>query len=154
MKTKFYYNDNAAPLPNKPNHIGTSVLILHDGRLLLERRQDSDTWAVIGGGLLINEKLVQGAIRETYEETGIVLTERDMKYCKIYDDPTRIASYPDGNVVRIITVVYLARLETFPELHCSEESKELRFFTKEEIKELNIARTHIPIINDYLCGCY
>lgn len=36
------------------------------------------------------------------------------------------------------------------ELKCSSESKALRFFTKDELKNLKIAETHIPIIEDHL----
>lgn len=150
METKFYYQDISAPKPNKPNHIGVSVLIEYSGKLLLESRRDSDVWAIIGGGLSVDESLIQCAIRETYEETGIVFSEQDIMYYNIYDDPTRIASYPDGNILRVITVVYSAKLERAPLLRCSEESKELKFFSKDEIRELNIARTHIPVINDFL----
>jgi len=78
------------------------------------------------------------------------LSEQDIELYRIYDDPSRIASYPDGNVLRVITVVYKVRLNQCPKVICSEESRELRFFTKEELKELEIAKTHIPIIDDYL----
>ena len=37
-----------------------------------------------------------------------------------------------------------------PSLVCSEESKELKFFTKEELKRVKIVETHIPILKDYL----
>ena len=115
----------------------------------MEHRADSDTWAVIGGGLKAEERLVEGAIRETFEETGLMLLEEQMEFYHIYDDPSRIAGYPDGNVWRIITAVYRARLEELPELICSEESRELRFFSKEELREVKIAATHIPIVEDW-----
>lgn len=150
MKAQFYYKNENAPKPNKPNHIGTSVIIESDNKILLEHRTDSDTWAVIGGGLKIDESLMECAIREVFEETGIRLSEQDIELYRIYDDPSRIASYPDGNVLRVITVVYKVRLNQCPKVICSEESRELRFFTKEELKELEIAKTHIPIIDDYL----
>lgn len=149
-KAQFYYKDTDAPKPNQPNSIGTSVLIVHEGKLLLEHRQDSDNWAIIGGKLEVDEDLASGAIREVLEETGILLSKEDLKLYKIYDDPSRIASYPDGNIVRIITVVYHARLKSLPELVCSEESRELRFFNAEELREVQLARTHVPILEDYL----
>lgn len=149
-QAKFYYRDANAPKPNRPNHIGTSVLIQYQDKLLLEHRTDSDTWAIIGGGLKLNESLVQCAIRETFEETGLELREEEMEIYKIYDDPSRIASYPDGNVLRVITVVYRIRLRKLPVLVCSSESRELRFFSKNELFHINIAQTHIPIMEDYL----
>lgn len=149
-QAEFFYKDKNAPKPNRPNHIGVSVLIEYNDQLLMEHRTDSETWAVIGGGLKVDEDLLECAIRETMEETGIQLEKTDISFIKIYDDPTRIASYPDGNVLRVITSVYKVVLRKKPELVCSEESKELRFFSKEELVCLNIAKTHIPIIEDYL----
>lgn len=147
-QAQFYYKDKNAPEP-KGNRIGTCILLECDGKLLMEHRADSDTWAVIGGGLKAEERLIEGAIRETFEETGLMLQEEQVEFYHIYDDPSRIAGYPDGNVWRIITAVYRARLEELPELICSEESRELRFFSKEELREVKIAATHIPIVEDW-----
>ena len=47
----FYYKNSNAPNPNKPNHIGATILINYDGKLLLESRKDSERCAFIGGGL-------------------------------------------------------------------------------------------------------
>ena len=147
-QAQFYYKDKNAPKP-KGNRVGTCILLVYDGKLLLEHRTDSDTWAVIGGGLKAEERLIEGAIREAFEETGLMLQEKQIEFYHIYDDPSRIASYPDGNVWRIITTVYRARLEELPEMICSEESQELRFFSREELRELKIAATHIPIVEDW-----
>lgn len=148
QQAQFYYRDKDAPKP-KGNRIGTCVLIEYDGKLLLEHRTDSDTWAVIGGGLKVGERFVEGVIREAFEETGLELQEEQMELYNIYDDPSRIASYPDGNVWRIITVVYRVRLTESLKLICSEESRELRFFTKEELREVKVAATHIPIVEEW-----
>lgn len=149
-QAKFYYRDKNAPKPNRPNHIGTSVIIEYDGRILMEHRRDSETWAVIGGGLWIDESLMECAMREVMEETGIELNCESLSFFKIYDDPSRIASYPDGNILRVITAVYKVKLMDEPELKCSSESKELRFFSKAELACLRVADTHIPIIQDWL----
>lgn len=149
-EAQFFYCDANAPKPNRPNHIGASILIEYDNQLLLERRVDSKRWAVIGGGLKIDESLIECVIRETFEETSIQLNESMVKIYKIYDDPSIIISYPDGNIVRSIMVVYKVHLKNKPKLICSTESKELRFFNKEELKSVKIAETHIPILQDYL----
>lgn len=149
-KAEFYYKDKNAPKPNKPNHIGVSVIIEYNNKILLEHRTDSETWAVIGGGLKIDETLIQCAIRETKEETGIKLANHKLTFCNIYDDPSRIASYSDDGIKRIITVVYKVTLEQEPNLICSKESRELKFFSKDELKNITIAKTHIPIIEDYI----
>ncbi len=148
-KAAFYYKQSNAPEPNKPNHIGSTIMIYYNGKVLLESRKDSNRWAFIGGGLSLNETLLECAIRETFEETGIVLSNEDIRFCKLYDDPSIIIAYPDGNVIRSIMALYAATLKEMPDLKCSEESIELRFFSKEELKELNIVETHTPILVDY-----
>jgi len=153
-QAQFYYKDKNAPKPNRPNHIGTAVIIEYNGRILMERRKDSETWAVIGGGLWLEETLAECAAREVLEETGIRLHPKQLSFYKIYDDPSRIASYPDGNVLRIISVVYKVKLTEAPELKCSSESRELRFFLREELEKTVIASTHIQIIQDYVNGLY
>lgn len=148
MPAEFFYRDPRAPRPNKPNHIGVSIIVEYDHRILMEHRTDSETWAMIGGGLEIDETLAHGALRELWEETGIRLTEEDLKLYRIYDDPSRIASFPDGNILRMITVVYHTVLKELPRLVCSEESRELAFLTLDQIRELPVAATHKHILED------
>ncbi len=146
---KFYYKDSNAPKPNKPNHIGATILIFHDGKVLLESRADSERWAFIGGGLFLTETLMECIIRETYEETGIIIGEQDIVFRKLFDDPSIIIEYPDGNILRSIMAVYQTELECMPILKCSEESKELRFFSPEELKNIRIVETHLPILEEF-----
>ena len=45
--------------------------------------------------------------------------------------------------------LYTTTLKKMPDLKCSEESIELRFFAREELKNIKIVETHIPILEDY-----
>lgn len=147
-QAEFFYRDPLAPKPNRPNHLGAAVLIEYEGRILMEHRADSENWAFIGGGLELDETLAQCALREIREETGMVLTESDLEFFRLYDDPSRIIRYPDGNIIRSISIIYRAHLKEIPVLHCSEESRELKFCTLEEIKNLPVAATHRHILED------
>lgn len=149
-QSEFFYKNPNAPKPNKPNLLGTTMLIEYNDMLLLEHRADSDRWAIVGGSLQADESLIHCAIRETREETAIELTEDMLHMYRIYDDPSIIISYPDGNVFRSIMVVYQVTLRERPELVCSAESRELKFFTKEELRSVQMVETHIPILQDYL----
>ena len=149
-QAEFFYNNPKAPKPNKPNLVGTTILIEYQDMLLLEHRMDSERWAIIGGSLKNDESFVECAIRETKEETSIDLDESMIGQGKLYDAPSIIISYPDGNIFRSITIAYRVKLTEEPKLVCSEESKELKFFTKEELKSVKIVETHIPILQDYL----
>lgn len=149
-KAKFYYRDKNAPKPNKPIHLGACAIIRYNDKVLLEKRTDSNRWALIGGGLKMDESLEQCIIREIKEETGLEIQEEQLRFLKVYSDPTRIAEYPDGNILRIITAVYQFEITIQHNLMCSEESQQLKYFNLEELKDLNIAETHRHIISDYL----
>ena len=149
-EAKFYYRDNNAPKPNKPIHVGACAIIRYEDRVLLEKRTDSNRWALIGGGLKMDESLERCILREINEETGLEIQEESLSFLRVYSDPTRIAKYPDGNILRIITAVYQIEMNTKHELICSEDSEELKYFNLKELKDLNIAETHRHIITDYL----
>ena len=46
----FNNKDPNAPKPNMPAHLGSNCIITSNGKLLLEKRVDSDTWGLVGGG--------------------------------------------------------------------------------------------------------
>ena len=48
-----------------------------------------------------------------------------------------------------MNVIYGYEFPKEPVLRVSAESKELRFFTKEEIKDIEIAVTHADIVADW-----
>ena len=89
-ETCFYYKDINAPKPNKPNHIGTCALIVHNEKILLDARTDSHVWGLIGGALEIDESLLDGIKREIIEETSIMPTDEQIELFGIYDDPSRM----------------------------------------------------------------
>ena len=151
MQAKFYYQDKNAPKPNKPNHIGMTAILTKGNKILFERRSDCARWSLIGGGLKVDETLRECFSREIKEETGIELQAPNNFF--IYDDPTRIVQYPDGNILRIITAVFVKELGVDEnQLTVSHESLELKFFNFDEIKSLDIVETHKHIVNDYLDG--
>lgn len=142
MKAKFYHSENA-PRPNKPIHIGAVGIIRDGNKILLERRTDSDRWAFIGGGMQMQESLEQCVQREILEETGLETVSAQL--INVFSYPYRIAEYPDGNIVRIVTALYSVEVKDFDSLICSEESKELRFLDENEIENLKLAETHLDI---------
>lgn len=144
----YYLNDPNAPKPNSPTHIGTNVLLEFDGKLLLERRWDCGQWGLVGGRLKNGERYAQGIARELREETGIFLPETAFEQLRVVDDD-RIASYCDGTVWRMIIVLFRAKLDRLPDLKPSKESGELRFFSPEELKELEIVVTHRDLVESW-----
>jgi ADP-ribose pyrophosphatase YjhB (NUDIX family) len=53
--------------------LGVNTIVYEQGRVLLIRRTDIPVWALPGGGVDASEGLVEAAVRETKEETGIAV---------------------------------------------------------------------------------
>ncbi len=146
----FYRGDPAnAPKTTMPTHLGANAIITWDGKLLLERRRDSDTWGLIGGGVKKQETGREAIVREVYEELGLRIPKERFEKLAVYGEPGRIAAYRDGSIWRMVIVVYGLELTQEPKLRISAESRELRFFTKEEIGEIEIPVTHSDIVEDW-----
>ncbi len=145
---KFYRNDSNAPKTTMPAHLGVNAIIIWDDKLLLERRRDSGTWGLVGGGVKRKETEIQAISREIYEELGLRIPKERFRKLAVYGEPGRIAAFRDGSVWRMVIVVYALQLEKEPVLKISAESKELRFFSREELKNLEIVVTHSDIVEE------
>ena len=62
-----------ATLFSRPTPVAVvdTAVIDEDGKILLIRRADNGKWAMPGGALEVGETAVEGAVRETLEETGV-----------------------------------------------------------------------------------
>ena len=138
-----------APKTTMPAHLGANAIITCQGRLLLEKRRDSDIWGLVGGGCKKTENGLQAIVRETYEELGLRIPKERFQKLAVYDNPGRIAAFRDGSIWRMVIVVYGLDLPEEPQIRISSESKELRFFTREEIPNIEIAVTHRDIVEDW-----
>ena len=146
----FYRGDpKNAPKTTMPARLGANAILTCQGKLLLERRRDSNTWGLVGGGCKKTETGREALAREVYEELGLRIPKEDFRKLAVYDDPGRIAAYQDGSVWRMVIVVYAFDFPQEPALRISAESRELRFFSKEEISQIEIAVTHEDIIQDW-----
>ena len=150
MSIVTFYNCDPkdAPRTTQPAHLGANAIITWDGKLLLERRRDNNTWALPGGGCKRRETGLDAVVRECYEELGLRIPKDRFVKRKVYDNPGRIAAYRDGSIWRMVSVVYGLELHEQPVLRISAESRELRFFTKAEVSGLDIAVTHRDIVSE------
>ena len=146
----FYRGDpQNAPKTTQRTRLGANVIITCKGKLLLEKRSDSDTWGLVGGGVKKTETELQAIVRETYEELGLRIPKERFQKLAVYGEPGRIAAYRDGSIWRMVIVVFGLELAEEPHMTISKESKELRFFAKEELKNTKIVITHSDIVEDW-----
>ena len=143
---KFYRGDPNAPKTTMPTHLGANAIITCGDKLLLEKRRDSDTWGLVGGGVKKYETEAQAIAREVHEELGLRIPKERFQKLAVYGEPGRIAAYRDGSIWRMVIVMYGYEFSEEPNMRISAESKDLRFFTKEEIADIEIAITHRDIV--------
>lgn len=137
-----------APKTTMPAHLGSNAILTWNGKLLLEKRRDSDIWGMPGGGCKKWETGREAIAREIYEELGIRIPKDAFCKLKVYDNPGRIAAFRDGSIWRMVIVMYGYEFSEEPNMRISAESKDLRFFTKEEIADIEIAITHWDIVQE------
>jgi ADP-ribose pyrophosphatase YjhB (NUDIX family) len=101
----------------------TTLPVTADGRLVLIRRAippGIGTWAQPGGFLEADETVVQGAVRETLEETCLVV------------EPTHIVGIYSRPQAAVVVIAYEAAI-VGGEMRITPESLEVRDFSVEEI---------------------
>lgn len=147
---KFYRGDpKNAPKTTQGAHLGANAIITYNGKLLLERRRDSDTWGLVGGGVKNYETPLDAIAREIYEELGWRVPKNMFRKLAVYGEPGRIAAYCDGSVWRMVIVVYSLELDQEKSIRISAESNDMRFFSPEELKNIDIVITHSDIVEDW-----
>lgn len=87
--------------------------------------------------------------RELHEELGIWVPKTRLKKLGVYGEPGRVAAYCDGSVWRMVIVVFALELDEGTVLKISKESRELRFFSREELKNIEVVITHSDIVEDH-----
>lgn len=125
--------------------VGVGVVIRGPGNtILLEKRRDCGWWGLPGGKVEPGESLVDAAVREVREETGLAVEITQL--IGVYSDPCgRIVTYPDnGDVVQLVDVVVGARVLS-GSLMCSQESEEVRFFSPSQLPEEIVPPARQPI---------
>lgn len=125
--------------------VGVGVVVRGPGEaILLEKRRDCGWWGMPGGRVEPGESVVDAAVREVFEETG--LTVEVTHLIGVYSDPDgRIVTYPDnGDVVQLIDVVVEARVLS-GRIVCSPESEEVRFFTPSQLPEHIVPPARRPL---------
>ncbi|NLU42144.1 MAG: NUDIX domain-containing protein [Firmicutes bacterium] len=135
-----------APAPSRL-HIGTTIAIFYQGRVLLDHRRDGK-WGLIGGSLELGESLEDCALREALEETGLVVHQ--LRLLGVFSHPSRIIEYPNGDAVQSITVCFAGTTDS-DSVRLSPESQNARFFSREDMESVPVVETHQMIVPYLFC---
>ncbi|MCG5462984.1 NUDIX domain-containing protein [Micromonospora sp. MED01] len=130
-----HFNNPNAP---KPNSIVVAVTVFvqdEQGRVLLIQRTDNGLWALPGGAQDFGEYIAEAAVRETREETGIVVEVTGV--VGIYTNPNHVVEYSDGEVRQQFSICFRGRYMSGSPA-TSDESSAVRWVAHDELDELMI----------------
>ena len=109
------------------------IVIDDQGRILLSR-EDNGMWEMLGGGLDHDEDPITGLKREVMEETGLEVTYVSKSPRYFVTSPRIISETETTYMANVIYEIKLKDLNFTP----SDECQELRFFSKEEMKQVKL----------------
>jgi 8-oxo-dGTP pyrophosphatase MutT (NUDIX family) len=123
--------------------VGASVIVHKNGMLLMQKRRDNDCWGYHGGCVELGETVEETAMRELYEETG--LTAHSLELIGVFSGKDLFYTYPNGDMVSIIDVVFLCEDFTGELIAQTDETTDLQWFRLSELPE-NISPPVEPVL--------
>ncbi len=126
---------------------GTMVVQDEYGRILLQRRADFDVWALPGGALERDEDIETCARRELLEETGLQVG--DLRLIGVYSHPKYDVTYPNGDQIQQFNVCFASQWTNGVLQANAAESRELKFFTREEIPWQRMPIWYTDVLHDF-----
>jgi mutator protein MutT len=126
---------------------GSIIIENENGEVLLGKRTDNHMWAYAGGSIELDETVEECAKRELFEEMGLIADE--MELFMINSGPKTHYTYPNGDEVSNVEIIYICRKYHGEIKMQVEEMEELRFFALEEIPE-NISTPTKPVMDRYI----
>jgi ADP-ribose pyrophosphatase YjhB (NUDIX family) len=136
------------------DHVGSRRLLLpsvtalmHDerGRLLLVRQRDGGVWSTPGGVMEPDETPADAAVREAWEETGLMVEPR--RVFGVYGGPEFIVRYPNGDESQYVMIVFECAVVGGALRPDDDETLEARYWTADEAAALPLTpwlRTMLP----------
>ena len=143
-----YYDDPAAPKANSMVPSVNVVVTNDQGQILLIRRTDNENWAVPGGAIDLGESMVQAAVRETKEESGIDCQITGL--VGIYTDPKHVILYTSNGEARQEFSILLTAQPVGGQPTPSDETSEVRWVDRAEVADYTMDRSMLVRVRDYL----
>lgn len=124
--------------------VGVGAIIIEDDRVLLVKRAHPPLqaqWSIPGGVLEVGELVRAAAVRETREETGLIVEPGEL--LGVYD---RVLRNAEQRVqYHYVLIDFLCR-RVEGELQANDDAVEVNWFTREELAALNLAEDTLDVI--------
>ena len=128
--------------------LGATTLVFNDKKeLLLNLRTDTNTWGIPGGLMELYETIEETAVRELKEEAGISADELEL--VTILSGKEYYFEYPNGDKMCTVIVLFKVLNYTGDIKVADNESKQLRFFSLDNLPNMESrAKAIIDKINN------
>jgi 8-oxo-dGTP pyrophosphatase MutT (NUDIX family) len=103
------------------------------GSLLLARERESGLWQTLGGSVEPDESPHDAALREAGEEAGVVVEIGRVR--AVVGGPQFRLSYPNGDLVSYVSIVFDARVVGGQPQADGEETSEVAWFSVPELAD-------------------
>lgn len=118
-------------------------------KILLTKRADNGRWCLPGGGIDAGEGADEACERELLEETGLRVKVK--RLTGVYCDPDMIVQYADDNRWQILALTFEAEVID-GKLGLSDETLAADYFSREEMKMMDVMEHHLVRVDDALAN--
>jgi bifunctional NMN adenylyltransferase/nudix hydrolase len=148
------YKKSWEAAPYAPTFVTTDAVVVQSGHILLVKRKHAPgigLWALPGGFLNPEEKMVDGALRELREETKIkvplAVLRGSIKGEKTFDHPHRSTR---GRTITQAFYIDLGFDKTLPKVKGSDDAEKARWVPFNEVDRTQMFEDHFFIIDNFL----
>jgi 8-oxo-dGTP pyrophosphatase MutT (NUDIX family) len=111
------------------------VAIIDDqGRLLMGKETETDLWVLPGGALDPDERPADAAIRECFEETGLLIEITGL--IGVFGGPEFLVRYPNGDECYYISTAFRGTVINKSDVSGDGELSEISYFSQAEFERL------------------
>lgn len=135
VRTDYYFCKDA-PAVNSIKPAAAVAILNSKKELLMLHRSDNKKWTMPGGTMEFGESLVECAMREVKEESGLDVSIVDL--IGIYTEPNIRVMYSDGEVRQEFTILYYGTVKNF-DVTVDEESSQYHWVPLDELLKLPLA---------------
>lgn len=124
--------------PDQPM-VGVGAVILHNGKILLEKRKNDPgkgKWSIPGGLVELGERVEETVVREVKEETGL-----DVEKPEHVDVVDNVSFDEDGKVkYHFVIIDYFVKL-VGGTLSAASDAEELEWVTLDNVEKYDLTKT-------------
>lgn len=130
-------------LPSVSVHISDAA-----GRVLLVRQRDDDVWSTPGGLIEPDERPADAAVREAWEETGLLVRADSVR--GVYGGPDCVVRYPNGDEAQYVIIAFGCTVVGGSLRADGDETVDVAFWSEADASRLALA----PWLRAFLSHVY